>query len=166
MTETAETPQTFNLLERVTDFEFVDITDPTKAPVHVTHHLRINGQRPEIHLHPDEPAIVRTPEGMRKSELLVRLVVLPTDIEFTEFPNRPGVVAVNKIGGIPVLTPPDGWSYVGGQPAAVTPNSAADAEETTATLWVEVWVQARSVSFTYDPIETTPEETKPQDTEP
>lgn len=154
------------LLDRTTDFEFVDFGDRESSPVHVTRFVRINGERVPLHFHPDEPVEVCTPASMRGSELRVRLVVLPTDATFTEFPARPGVVAIDRLAGIPVLTPPEGWSYVGGQPAVIRSNLTPDyprardeeGNPEAASLWIEVWVQARSVAFTYEP------KTKPEDT--
>lgn len=138
---------------RPTDWEFRDLSDGGGAH-HVGQVIVLNGKRARIHVNREEPIHVTTNGGALQSETLVSLVVLPEDVTYAE-DGMP-----DTIGGVPVYTPTEdehAWTPVTTDPVIVHPNgshypratnAAGDGPET-ATEWIRVWVQARTVNFTY-----------------
>lgn len=154
MTETAVTPLTSP--DRYTDWAFVDKAKREGSPVHIAMIVHINGEKADITVARTEPIIVRNRGGEDAlSETLVSIVVLADDVTFMDTPTG---VAVDTIGGVPVLTPPahDEFQWhkvVRRDPAPVMRPNGSDFPYQHATIpapeWVRVWVQARSVSFGY-----------------
>lgn len=146
-------------LDRATDWRIIDrAMSAEDSPVHVGTVVHVNGACANIHLHPEEPILVRTNGRALRSETLLRLTVHEDDVTYSE---RDGDVAPDTLGGVPILVPTSrsefSWCEVlSADPLPVMPNGSffprgdGDGAAMMSTRWVRLHVQARSIAFDFE----------------